>query len=68
MKTLELNQMEQIEGGRKGWLAGWGCAITIAAFLSVGTATAGAGIPIVAVLAGGFGGSACVIGLAEIFV
>ena len=43
MKTLELNQMEQIEGGRKGWLAGWGCAITIAAFISVGTATAGAG-------------------------
>jgi nitrate reductase gamma subunit len=61
MKKLELNQMENLQGG--GWLGGFGCTIFIASMVAVTTVSAGAAIPVVAVVAGGLGGSACIIGL-----
>jgi len=61
MKKLELNQMENLEAN--GWLAGFGCTLTIASLVAVSAVSAGAAIPVVAVVAGGLGGSACVIGV-----
>jgi hypothetical protein len=63
MKTLELNQMEELEGGGWSFWAGLTCGATIAALATFSIATAGGAILLAPLLGISAIGTACIITL-----
>ena len=62
MKTLELNQMEKIEGGSWAWAAGFTCGFAVAAVVAgITVATAGLGAFFGLII----GGALCNVTLSE---
>ena len=59
MKKLELNQMENLEGGGGGFFTSFSCGLTVLALVGMTAATGGAG----AIVAAPIAGAACGVSL-----